>query len=391
MTDYCEPFGNFLRAQRESPDKVSSILQSLVKSRGKVDAPASALTVLFVASTPTALPEGGSVCIIGSTSELGLWKIDAAVKMKCVDREGMVHVAAIPFDTVDVTKCEYKYVLQQDGVEVSGYGENDEEIKRTVSHIAWETTKGNRTANALAIAGATSMGVRFDYPVPFCWYPGTIRFQIHYNLGEHERMAVTGDPAAIGAWIHPGPIRMRLSDEELPLQKEIGGTGHFWQFEIPKPPVKKFDYRYIIIDTNTGGQRWEREPNRTCVIEVGDGPDHVQVLNDVNFVSAMEFNKIPFNKNTTFFIGPYPQSEEDLDAIKAAGGTAVVNVQTDEDFLHRKIDWERLTKHYEYHKNIDRILKQCRFNNIYIFFELFSGRQVSSFDGPLFKTSTRIT
>jgi hypothetical protein len=73
--------------------------------------------------------------------------------------------------------------------------------------------------------------------------------------------------------------------------------------------------------------------------------EHVFIVNghidkaDANFVGGLSFNKIG---DTGIFIGPYPQLYEDVKRMAEDGVTAVLNVQTEIDFKHRGINWERM-------------------------------------------------
>ncbi len=49
------------------------------------------------------------------------------------------------------------------------------------------------------------------------------------------------------------------------------------------------------------------------------------------------------------FIGPYPQTVDDVDTLANAGVTAVFNTQTDEDFAHRGTQWDLLLARYRSH------------------------------------------
>lgn len=49
----------------------------------------------------------------------------------------------------------------------------------------------------------------------------------------------------------------------------------------------------------------------------------------------------------TLFVGTYPQSEVDLDRLRSGPKiTAVLNLQTDEDFQKLGVDWERMQSAY---------------------------------------------
>jgi protein-tyrosine phosphatase len=63
---------------------------------------------------------------------------------------------------------------------------------------------------------------------------------------------------------------------------------------------------------------------------------HIDKL-DVNFVSHLKFDKIG---DYNIYIGPYPQNEDDIETMAKAGITAVLNVQTDLDMVHRQVNWK---------------------------------------------------
>ena len=46
------------------------------------------------------------------------------------------------------------------------------------------------------------------------------------------------------------------------------------------------------------------------------------------------------------FIGPYPQTEQDIQKMFEGGVTGVFNVQTEIDHDHRGIDWPRMCSYY---------------------------------------------
>jgi protein-tyrosine phosphatase len=74
----------------------------------------------------------------------------------------------------------------------------------------------------------------------------------------------------------------------------------------------------------------------------GDSP-----LADFHFHSsprkALNFNRI----TQQIFLGSCPATKDDVDRLKKAGVTMVINLQTDNDILRKQIDWDELTKHYD--------------------------------------------
>lgn len=56
----------------------------------------------------------------------------------------------------------------------------------------------------------------------------------------------------------------------------------------------------------------------------------------------MDFDKIL----PQLFVGSGPIQPGDIDRLKETGITAVLNVQTDDDFAYWGIDWDQLARHY---------------------------------------------
>ena len=48
----------------------------------------------------------------------------------------------------------------------------------------------------------------------------------------------------------------------------------------------------------------------------------------------------------TLLVGSCPVSEDEIEQLKAAGITAVLNLQTDEDLFQREIDWPAMEAVY---------------------------------------------
>ena len=46
-------------------------------------------------------------------------------------------------------------------------------------------------------------------------------------------------------------------------------------------------------------------------------------------------------------IGAYPMTERDIIKMKEHGVTAVINLQTDEEFKQRQINWKKIKEHYK--------------------------------------------
>tara|TARA_B110000285_G_C15051138_1_gene577049 strand:- start:176 stop:778 length:603 start_codon:yes stop_codon:yes gene_type:complete len=130
---------------------------------------------------------------------------------------------------------------------------------------------------------------------------------------------------------------------------------------------KHICYKYSIRNDSKDNTVWEREPSRYIIIqnpeetpytgELGKqgssqwkNVDKVYLVNghiekaDANFVGSLNFDKIG---ETGIFLGQYPQTEEDVDKLHAAGITGIFNVQTDIDIAHRGINWPKMIDLYK--------------------------------------------
>lgn len=171
---------------------------------------------------------------------------------------------------------------------------------------------------------------------------------MHYPIEECEFMRINGDPEELGLWNKGlGPIKMNRSDRDVVWL--TGEKVRPWEFFVtfkqgvcPKYIKYKYSVRNDLKDTNV----WEREPSRVLDLqdpnsyrgELGRAGSnvwrnvekafivngHVE-MSDANFVGGLTFDKIG---DTNIFIGPYPQLEQDTEALKEAGVTGIFNVQT---------------------------------------------------------------
>jgi len=289
--------------------------------------------VEFLVHARTAMGDVMYVC--GSIPELGNWQRNRAVKLKYGGAgEGADSVWGGMVTLEDERmQFEYKYfILKQDGSRI------------------WE--KGaDKNRQAMTWMKPEYQPGRILFEDKFeC---NSINFSIFYPAGEHEVMHVTGEPAVIGKWMDPGPVPMRLGVKEK-LETDV--EGQKWELSVfLSQETKSFQYRYALKNTVTGYSKWEREPNRVANLNNLQPVNSTFFLRDVNFVADMQFHECP----PDMFIGPYPQTTADIDEMAEAGVTAVLNVQTDEDFDHRQIDWDTLLKHYE-KRNIQVIRCQIR-------------------------------
>lgn len=271
--------------------------------------------------------EGESLYLLGSIAELGGWNKMHSPVMKRVDGgEGGQFYEAVMLLPKDEAheEFEYKYFT-----------------RRADGSRRWEEG-GNRIARPFA-KNAPREGVEGVVLWNDRWERVRFEFSIYYPAAETKVMHVTGDPIEIGAWYKPGPTRMELGPMEL-LETEV--KGRKWYLNVwMERGQPSFSYRYILIDKETKLELWEREPNRRAEFDEEDVVNGVRFLKDVNFVSGLHFDEVP----PDMFIGPYPQVPGDVDKMAEGGVTGVFNVQTDEDFKHRGIQWGVLMERYNKH------------------------------------------
>lgn len=273
------------------------------------------------------LEEGESIYVLGSIPELGSWnKMHSPLMTPAPKRDSIYELVMILPRDAKHEEFEYKYFTRRaDGTRRWEQGDN---------RIARPFDKG--APRELDADEAVLWDDR--------WEKIRIEFSIYYPAKEHQIMHVTGDPPQIGAWHKPGPTRMALGPMQM-LETDV--KGRKWYLSVwADPMLKPFSYRYILVDEKTGQELWEREPNRRPEYDIEDPVvNSVRIQRDVNFVSDLHFDEVPPH----MFIGPYPQTAADVDNMAEGGVTGVFNVQTDQDFEHRGIQWDVLMERYNAH------------------------------------------
>lgn len=371
-------------AASDAPERSNELQQAVAKLAGERAAPVPAPTPNGIPRVPapdaSAASSGGSGARPRAPSTPELVPVQFRIKYRVADGERIYIIGNIP-ELGDWQKVHAPRLAQPVSDQVppeNGLWVLDMHIPRDKSHTEFEykyfTRKndgsrrweggGNRVARPFDdTASGPSGRVVWDDR----WEKVRLEFSIYYPTKETEVMNVTGDPPEIGGWFKPGPTPMKLG----PVQKlETDVTGRKWHLSVwVDPDLSSFPYRYIIKDAQSERSLWEREPNRKWTFDL-DEPivNSVHILRDVNFVSKMMFDKVPPN----MFIGPYPQTVDDIDTLAEAGVTAVFNTQTDEDFEHRGIQWDLLMERYRKHdvtvvrypiKDFDRISLRARLEN----------------------------
>lgn len=272
--------------------------------------------------------KGENLYILGSIAELGAWNKMHSPSLERVEEvesgEFYEAVMLLPRDEAH-EQFEYKYFTRRaDGSRRWEEGEN-RAARPFVENVSREGVDGVMLWNDR-------------------WERVRYEFSIYYPAAETKIMHVTGDPVEIGAWYKPGPTRMELGPMET-LETEVKGRKWYLSVWVEREQPS-FSYRYILVDVESKLELWEREPNRRAEfdgeVSVVNG---VRFMKDVNFVSGLYFDLVP----PGIFIGPYPQVPADVDAMAGRGVSGVFNVQTDEDFKHRGVQWDVLMERYNKH------------------------------------------
>jgi len=331
-----------LRPYRQRSFDAATVSSSAPAAGGGADE--EQIVVRFGVDCRTAM--GDFVYVCGSIPELGSWRKESAQRMAYVgDQSGGSTAARENEWAVEVrvprtmVQFEYKYFVTR------ANGTRQWEVGYSTNRIGmpWlmlqdnkkSSTRRRRSVSEKGRRDTTTAMVRMEDR----WEKHKVRLSIFYPTKEGERMFVTGDPPELGGWFMPGPVPMTLGDVEV-LETDV--KGRKWVLDVYLPfTAKRFDYRYVLV-TEGGGTKWEREPNRKADFSTAVAINGGFELKDVNFVSGMQFDYVPEG----LFVGPYPQSAEDVEALRMAGVTAVVNTQTDEDFRHRQINWPVLQDAY---------------------------------------------
>jgi len=252
---------------------------------------------------------GQNLYVVGDLEELGGWSTEKAVKMGWTQGHVWTTKVTLPFSVM----FHYKYLV---------LGENESS--------RWETGP-NRSAVSV---------VERHVDV---WNHTTVTLALYSPQREStEVMHINGDPDSLGKWESDGPVAMSLEAQSRLLPTGVQGQCWAITFAVPRNMLR-FTYKYLLVDSATDSAEWEREPNRELfLLEGGEAPSHIERL-DMNFVGGIAFDKVT---DFQLFIGPYPQSSSDIEALARAGVTAVVNLQSRRDFTYRRINWPALQQVY---------------------------------------------
>ena len=203
------------------------------------------------------------------------------------------------------------------------------------------------------------------YKLNYMWNHFQVNFNIHYIISEpNSYMQII-----LPKFISEKPLKMKLEENKELLANDGNKIKSFWTISLfLRNNIKNnlnFEYRYSIFNQLDKTAITEREPSRQIHLFLNEKEynnykytknpttssyyfvtnSFLDVL-DVNFVSDLNFDKIG-TKN--IFIGPYPQSENDFKLLNESGINTILNVQSDNDFIYRQINFElqlKLAKKY---------------------------------------------
>ena len=281
---------------------------------------------------------GEEVYILGEHRDFGNWH---KAKFKLKWTEGHIWQAEYNFLT-SIDYIPFKFVC----------------ISK--SFKKWEDGE-NRLLSAKNLVGLEKT---YDgkYILNCIWNHFKLTFNIHYKIiDKYSQMRIVGSPDALANWQGDSDksVIMKWDKNKKLIGKDGNLAQGFWTVTVLMKNDERinynFDYRYIIFNKNMKSAMWERDPNRhleliTNINDINNCSngleDYKKILTnsyleiiDINFVGELLFDRMG-NKN--IFIGPYPQSEEDLKKLSQKGINEIINLQTDDDIKARQIKIEIL-------------------------------------------------
>ncbi len=166
------------------------------------------------------------------------------------------------------------------------------------------------------------------------------RLVIHHPLDDNHHLVVSGNFPD-----RQDPYLEMIQGETRPLAGQVG-EARCWEiiFDNPEKPLD-LEYCYGTRQRDTGAIEWEREPKRRLELPMAaESENQTLDILDINYVArGMQITPL----TDYLLIGPYPQLADDIRQLQRSGIQAVVNLQTDEDFDARGIDWPVVNRLYE--------------------------------------------
>ncbi|KAA8497612.1 Phosphoglucan phosphatase LSF2, chloroplastic [Porphyridium purpureum] len=275
-----------------------------------------------------------TLAVCGELHELGAWKPERAFRLHCSAPNKWIGTVYLPCRSVLDSSFQAKFLI------VPSSGER-------IQDALYEAGP-NRSCRIrpllekyTAVSETVMKGDSAECELYSCWEGFMMRLVIFHPLPDPLVLGVIGSFPEMGDWSKPVPMGTG------PLRRtKTGGLERCWELTFPVTNVADRSnpvYRYAQLDVAKNTAIWEREPNRSVDLPKGSPVENgLFEIFDANFVSEMDIDRIT-NK---IVLGPYPQSAQDIEQIRASGSSAVLNVQTDHDFAQRQIDWPTIEKCY---------------------------------------------
>ena len=289
---------------------------------------------------------GEEICILGEHKDFGRWR---KAKFKLKWTEG--HIWRAEYNLLNsIDFIPFKFVCVSN------------------SFRKWEDGD-NRLLTARNLVGLEKT-IDGKYVLNCVWNHFKLTFNIHYKIvDKYSEMRIVGSPDALANWQGDSDksVIMKWDKNKKLVGKDGNTTQGFWTVTVlMKNDEQKnfnFDYRYIIFNKNMKSAMWERDPNRHLEITTNINDNcceenkklltnsYLEII-DINFVGELLFDRMG---DKDIYIGPYPQSEEDLWKLSQNGINEIINLQTDGDINARQIKIEILKYEAEkYGINIHR-------------------------------------
>ena len=261
---------------------------------------------------------GENLLISGSCEEMGNWTKQIPMKWNT----GHLWTAVVKINTLHF---QYKHLF------------------KSAAGVAWETGI-NRDVDLTL----------FDSKEPKLtaeWESFKIIFLLYNPPYEPTKvqMRINGKIPELGEW-EKEIVNMKLTKKSHTFNNH---TDVLWKKTILRKMYDfphKFDYKYTSFEHSKKLVLWEREPSRQFNLKTAENLEGKDVLvnnrvvmMDANYVTNLIFDKIG---DYPIYIGPYPQSADEINILIKEGITAVICAQSDIDIKHRQIDWVNIKKYY---------------------------------------------
>ncbi|KAL4453430.1 hypothetical protein ABPG74_017637 [Tetrahymena malaccensis] len=257
---------------------------------------------------------GQSLYVVGSIKALGKWRIEKSLQMKWT--EGHYWVASLASSEIDSAELdkliEYKYCLAN-----TVYPEQ--------YPILWE-----EGPNRSFYFPEVSQLCLNDF-----WSLRKVILRL-FEAKNANDLYILGDCEELGTYESPSKMERVVQTNFADLSKTV----FFEKTLLVKAHKQKIKYTYAKKDTNQM-LIIDRQPRK---LQIKQPPKHIHIeINDNSFSSKFQVTKIDDN----IYLGPYPQSEEDVKELSERGIKAVLNLQTEKDMQLKGAAYIKLLRFYK--------------------------------------------